>query len=131
MGDRSGEKTGWIGGWLGGFIWVVILAIIVLVQGKLLSGLIGLAIAGAAVAYVLVGAPWRHPDTPYWKLMLPVYVLFFVAIAWALWAADDVYSLALNRWHVFLLLPLLTPFWTTGRRRWSDSVPGGGQIDRP
>ena len=121
MAERSGERIGWIGGWLGGFIWVVILAVILLIKGRLLPGLIGFSIAGAAVTWILLGAPWKQPDTRYWKLMLPIYSLFFASIAWAVWAADDVYSLGLNRWHALLFLPLLGPFKTIGHRKWNDS----------
>jgi hypothetical protein len=120
MARRSGEKVGWIGGWLGGFIWVVILSVIFLVQGKLTSGVMGLALFCAAVVCILVGSPWRHPETLYWRLMIPVYVVFFGSIAWMVWSSDGPESLGLNWWNAFLLLPLLMPFWTAGRRRWSD-----------
>jgi len=125
MADRSGERFGWVGGWLGGFIWVVILAVLLLVKGRPLPAMIGFAIAGAAVACVLVGAPWRHPDTRYWKLMLPIYFLFAVSIAWAVWSAEDAYFLGLNAWHAFLILPVLIPFQSIGRRRWNDSEARG------
>ena len=66
-------------------------------------------------------APWKHVDTPYWKLMLPVYGLLVCAVGWAVWAADGPSMMGLNRWSVFLVLPLLIPFRTVGRRTWSDS----------
>jgi hypothetical protein len=121
MAHRSGEKFGWIGGWLGGFIWVVILSVIFLVLGKTTQCVIGLALFCAAVVCIVASAPWRHPDTRYWKLMIPVYVVFFGSIAWMVWSYRGLDSLGLNWWNAFLLLPLLMPFWTAGRRRWSDS----------
>jgi hypothetical protein len=121
MAQRSGEKFGWIGGWLGGFIWVVILSIIFLVQGRAINGVIGLALFCVAVVTILAAAPWRHPDTRYWKLLIPVYVVFFTAIAWMVWSSLDLDSLGLNWWNSFVILPILLPFWTAGRRRWSDS----------
>jgi hypothetical protein len=124
MRQRSGEKLGWIGGWLGGFIWVGILATILLVRGQLLEGMIGCVIVAVAVAVILVGAPWKHPDTLYGKLMLPVYVLFFASVGWAVWAAEDVYYYELSPWHAFMLIPILSPFWTAGRRCWNDSGSG-------
>jgi len=126
MAERSGERFGWIGGWLGGFIWVLILAVLLLIKGRGLEAAVGLAIAAAAVAWVLAGAPWKHPDTRYWKLMLPIYFLFSASIAWAVWAAEDSYSLGLNRWHTLLMLPLLSPFKTIGHRTWNDSVSREG-----
>ena len=121
MTKRKGEKTGWIGGWLGGFIWVVILSIIFLVQGKVTEGIVGLAIFVAAVVFILASAPWRHPDTPYWKLMIPVYVALIGAITWMIWSSDGPQSLGFSRWSIFLVFPLLIPFATAGRRRWNDS----------
>lgn len=113
---------GWIGGWLGGFIWVVILSIIFLVQGQTTAGVLGLALSCVAVVVIMMCAPWKHPNTPYWKLMLPVYALFFGALAWAVWSYGGTEPLGLSLWSAFLLLLLLLPFATAGRRRWNDSV---------
>ena len=68
-------------------MWVVILSVIALVQGKMVQGILGLVITGIGVAAILWSAPWRHPDTRYWMLMLPVYVAFFGAVGWASWAS--------------------------------------------
>ena len=124
MASRKGEKVGWIGGWLGGFIWVVILSVVFLVQMKLVQGVIGLLLAGVAVATIIASAPWRNADTTYWKLMLPVYVVFFASIAWAVWSAGGLKPLGFNRWNAFLILPLLIPFGTVGRKRWIDGDSG-------
>ncbi len=120
MENRKGEKGGWVLGWLGGFIWVLILSVIFLVQGKLVFGAAGLAIVCAAVAIIFTCSPWKHPGTPYWRLMLPVYAMFFVSLAWAFCAVDDASQLGLNWWNTPLLLVILIPFATTGKRRWND-----------
>lgn len=120
MSQRTGEKFGWVGGWLGGFLWVVILSVIFFVQGKVIPGLIGVGIACAAVVAIVAAAPWRHPETPYWKLMVPVYLAFLGAIIWMVWSSGGGKELGLNWWNAFLLLPLLLPFATVGRRRWDD-----------
>ena len=118
--DRSGEKWGWTLGWLGGFIWVLILSVLMLIQGRAAPGVVGLTLAGAAVLVILASAPWKHPGTPYWQLMLPVYAMFFASLGWALWCYDGPGMLGLSGWSVFLLLPILTPFATVGRKRWSE-----------
>lgn len=122
MGRRTGEKVGWTVGWLGGFLWVVILSVIFLIQRKLFAGAIGLALFFAAVAVIVAGAPWRRPRTPYWKLMVPVYLVFFASIGWMVRASGGPESLGFNWWQSFLLLPLLMPLATAGRRRWADSA---------
>ena len=52
--------------------------------------------------------------------MIPVYVVFFGAIAWLVWSWGGEQELGFNWWNAFLLLPLLIPFATAGRRRWGD-----------
>ena len=120
---RNGEKLGWIGGWSGGFIWVVILSIVMLVQAKAMQGGLGLALAGLAGILIIVTAPWKHPDTPYWKLMLPVYVMLAGCLVWAAWSYGGAEGLGINRWNVFIILPVLVPFGTVGRKRWKDGEP--------
>jgi hypothetical protein len=119
MDDRKGEKFGWIGGWSGGFIWVALLSAIFLFQSKWAQGFIGLGLTGAAVYLIIKCAPWRHPDTPYWKLMLPVYLLLFGSVVWACWSYGG-QDIGLDWWSGFWLLPVLLPFATAGRRRWKD-----------
>ena len=120
MDDRRGAKFGWIGGWLGGFIWVVILSVVFLVQGRLNDCLIGLGIFCAAVIFIFVTAPWKHPNTPYWKLMIPVYVALAGAVVWLFRTYSGQGSLTFGPWSIFMVLPILIPFVTAGRRCWND-----------
>jgi len=116
MENRRGEKIGWVGGWLGGFIWVLLMSVIFLVQEKLIQGFLGLVLFCLAACLILIKAPWKHPDTPYWKLMLPVYVVFLASVAWVVWYGFD--------WRTtFWILPILIPLGTMGRRRWNDFGP--------
>ncbi|MFA6497930.1 MAG: hypothetical protein WC256_02225 [Desulfurivibrionaceae bacterium] len=123
MANRMGEKAGWIGGWMGGFLWVLLLAAVWTVQGRMAAGLTGLLLAGIAVAVVLTTAPWRHPDQPYWKLMLPVYFLLGVCVAWAALASGGLTALGLNWWSAWWLIPLLFPFGSVGHLHWNDRTP--------
>lgn len=119
MGDRKQEKFGWIGGWLGGFIWVLILSIMFFIQDKHVQAWIGMSITCGAFAVILFFSPWRYPHVKYRLLMAPIYVLFFVAIAWGVWTLGDLRQMGINSWWATLiLLPILTPFWTVGKRRW-------------
>jgi hypothetical protein len=119
--ERRQERIGWLGGWLGGFIWVAILAAVFLVQGRQVQAAIGLLITIVACGAIVLAAPWRHPATPYRTLMLPIYALFLVAVAWAVWTLGDARALGINSWWgLLLLLPALLPLWTVGNRRWGD-----------
>jgi hypothetical protein len=122
---RKGERQGWLLGWLGGFLWVAILAFWRLVQGDIPNALVGCALAAAAIVAVWMLAPWRHPTQPYWSLMTPIYLLFFLSVAWLVWLSGGLAALGLSAWSVFLLLPLLLPFYLMGKRRWIDGEPKG------
>lgn len=125
MPDRTGEKIGWTAGWMGGFIWVVILSIIFIIQNKTLQGFMGIIIVCIAFAVIILFAPWRHPLTPFWKLMTAPYVIFLVSAAWAIWSyGATIENMDLNWWNVFLIAPIFIPFATAGKRKWADGDPG-------
>jgi len=85
MKERRGEKTGWLGGWLGGFLWLCLLSIAWLVQGKIIYGLLAMGLFLMALCLIIVLGPWKHPETKYWKLMLPVYFIFLTAVSLFIW----------------------------------------------
>jgi hypothetical protein len=118
--ERKSEKRGWILGWSGGFVWVVLLAAASLAKGDMVQALMGSALVGAAIIAILVFAPWRHPRHPYWLLMSPIYLLFFLSVGWLVWLSGGIAQLGLSGWSYFLLLPLLLPFYLVGKRRWID-----------
>ena len=120
MRQRRGEKVGWIAGWLGGFLWLCLLSVLWLVLGRITDGVLGLVLFAAAVAAVLALAPWKHPETRYWKLMLPIYVILVAAAGLCVWCVGGFGKLGLSPWSLFLLMPLLIPFATTGARCWKD-----------
>ena len=118
---RKGEKIGWSAGWLGGFIWVAILSIVFLYQKKVGQGVWGIVLTGAAIIAVLHFAPWRHPTTPYWKLMMVPYGMFFISIAWAVWSYGGMEAIGLNWWNLLWIIPCLSPLGMLSKRKWSDS----------
>ncbi|MDI6797125.1 MAG: hypothetical protein QMD09_09270 [Desulfatibacillaceae bacterium] len=120
MRKRTGEKLGWIGGWTGSFLWVGILAVVFLVQGKTIGGVIGLVLFAVAMAGAFLLAPWQHPSTRYYKLMLPFYAAFAVSTAWAVWAFGGFGQAMLNWWYLLLFLPLFSPLFTMGAKTWQN-----------
>jgi len=122
MAQRRGEKLGWIGGWIGAFLWVAILSIVFLSQGKVMAGGAGLLIVALAAALVVWFAPWRHPRTACWKLLLAPYLAVAASIAWAVLAfgVDALREEGASPWSLALVLPMFLPFLTAGRRRWID-----------
>ncbi len=120
MKDRLGERIGWIAGWIGGFIWVVILSILFIYQKRLLHSLIGIVLIAAAINAIFYFAPWRHPSTSYWKLMLIPYLLFFASVIWAIWALGGLESVGFNLWNLLWLAPALSPFGMLSNKKWSE-----------
>ncbi len=124
MTSRSGEKAGWTFGWIGAFLWVAILAGIFLVQEKTVEGLLGLGLTVLGAVFVVLFAPWRHRETRYMLLMLPLYLVFFASAAWAVNAFGGWRESGLSGWQAALVFPFLLPVFIIGRRRWIDGGPG-------
>ena len=119
MKDRTGEKVGWIGGWSGGFIWLLILSGIWLIKGQLKTALAGITLVAAAAFCIFWFAPWKHPTTPYWKLLLPIYAAFFLSICFAALFGGFT-GFTVDWWSLFWLFPLLIPLVTMGKRTWKQ-----------
>jgi hypothetical protein len=102
---------------------VLALAVVFLFQGKGRAGIIGLVLVALGVFYVFSCAPWKSPQTPYWRLMIRPYAMFLTAIVWTVWAFGGWRATGLSWWSLFLLLPILMPLFTIGRRSWNDSPP--------
>jgi len=120
MQNRKGEKIGWTAGWMGGFIWVAALSILFLLQGQYKQGVLGLALTGIAMISIVFLSPWRFPSTPYWKLMVVPYGMFFSSIVWCIWSYGGLKAAGLNWWTLLWLLPLLTPIGILSQRKWKD-----------
>ena len=119
--NRKSEKIGWIAGWLGGFIWLGLLSILWLFQDKISYGIIGIAIFTVVTTVIVATAPWKHPNTKYWKLMLPIYLLLFISIALCIYLYGGLESIGLKWTAFFWIIPFLIPFITTGSRTWDGT----------
>ena len=120
--NRKGEKIGWIGGWLGGFIWLVLLSAVWIVQNKITNGVLGIILFAVAIILIFGFAPWKYPNTKYWKLMLPIYSVFFISIALCIYLYGGLQSVGLSWMSFFWLIPCLIPFVTMGNRTWKSNT---------
>jgi len=117
---RSWEKLVWTGSWLGSLTWLPLLAFIIWSRhGMNTYSLLVFSLALLAVFLVILLAPWKHPDTSYWKLMLPLYLVIMLGILFTLFFFKAVLGL-----QTLILLPgifpLLLPLLIIGKRTWSD-----------
>ncbi len=117
--NRKGEKIGWAGGWFGGFIWLLILSIVWLFQRKFLFGTFGIILFVVAIFCILHFCPWKHPKTEYWKLMLPIYILFFASVVMSIFAFDGLNHPDLHWYSFSWILTCFVPFVIVGKRTWN------------
>jgi hypothetical protein len=129
MNERRGEKIGWTWGWIGGFLWIAIVGLVFLAQGRAVAGITGLLLFIVAVWATHRFAPWRHPATPYWRLMALQYALFLLSAAWAIWAFGGWGARWLDGWMLLWFGPLFLPVFLHGRRTWADGEPGARRGD--
>lgn len=122
MKNRKGEKIGWVGGWLGGFIWLGLLSAVLIFQNNIISGVLGIILFAVAIIIIFMLAPWKHPNTKCWKLMLPIYSLFFISIFLCVYFFGGLKSAGLNWMSFFWIIPCLIPFATIGNRKWNDNA---------
>lgn len=120
MAERKGEKAGWTWGWIGGFLWVAIVALVLIAQGKAMAATVGLLIFMAAIWATRHFAPWRHPTTPYWRLMAVEYVLFLLSAIWAVWAFGGLTAVGFDGWMLLWLVPLFIPILSNATKTWAD-----------
>lgn len=122
--NRRGEKLGWVLGWTGGFLWIQVLSIVWIVQGHFAHGAAGTLLFGSAIVLIRQCAPWKHPDTRYWKLMAPLYGTMLLAVALCLhWMGGFENGWAGLRYAIYLM-PCLTPLLTMSGKTWAGRRPG-------
>jgi hypothetical protein len=121
--SRTGEKWGWIGGWLGSFVWILISSVVWLLQEKYLSAVLAGGLFSAALALTFLLAPWKHPNVVFWKLMLPLLILFIISLAAFALVSGGLQETGNYSWCILFLAFLLLPLFNTGKRRWNDGYP--------
>ncbi len=116
--NRRGEKIGWTGGWIGGFLWVFVFAITWLIQGRLIHGLIAVALFFFGIISIIKFSPWKYPDTKYWKLMIPMYSVFLISAVFIVYALNGFENLAKIQYGLWIL-PCLSPIMVLGNKKWN------------
>jgi len=116
--NRRGEKIGWTGGWIGGFIWTLVFAIILLFQGRVIYGVTAFVLFFLAIISIVKFSPWKHPDTKYWKLMVPIYSTFLISVIFIVYVLDGFDDLSKIQ-HGLWILPCLSPIFILGNKKWN------------
>jgi threonine/homoserine efflux transporter RhtA len=91
-----------------------------LFQNKISEGIIGLAVFIIAIIVISMTAPWKHPNTKYWKLMLPIYSLLTCSIVLYIYLSGGLEIIGLKWTSIFLVIPGFIPLLTAGNRTWNS-----------
>ena len=116
----TGPKIGWIGGFLGASLWLVILAVVHLVNGDLRGGLLGLLLYLVCLVCLFSLRPWKYRHTRLWKLYTATLAPLLVAAGWFFWreyALDFSFSSILSA--AALISILFLPVILHGHKTWN------------
>jgi hypothetical protein len=118
--EERGPRLGWTLGGLGALLWMVILAAVMFAQGNYTGAAVGLAFFLAGVLYIILFAPWKYPEAPFWRIyggLLLIIILAAVAVLY-FWYPEDFKSMQ-NLRTLFMLFPLFLPIFILGKKTWS------------
>jgi len=123
--NSLGPKLGWWLGGVGSLLWLPIMSVIWLVQGNAGGAALGLLLTGAGIAYLVLLAPWRFPQTPIRWLFLGFVLILLAGAAVAIWQYRQALS-AGGAASLVVFWTLFLPVFTLGKRSWSDLHGRGG-----
>lgn len=117
--NRKGEKIGWIVGWTGGFLWILPFAAVCFFQERLIYGVFSVVLFLLALFSIVKFAPWKYPDTKYWKLMIPMYSILLISVVLVLYVFN-IFNEPARLQYGLWILPCLSPFVILGNREWGQ-----------
>ncbi len=126
MGHREGERWGWILGWSGAFLWLLLLGGFWFFKDEWIAGISAWILVVLAEGAVFFFAPWRHPQTRYWKVLLPLYGVFGAGLMLAIRFSEPG-AVALEGWSYLWVLPMLLPFFIVGSKTWDSGATNDSQ----
>ncbi|MFH1147909.1 MAG: hypothetical protein V1736_09420 [Pseudomonadota bacterium] len=90
---------------MGSSLWLFLLAILQLFKGKSAEDALGIGLFVISISLIFHLAPWRHPETKYWKLMLPILSVLVVSAALFVRLEGGLMATGLDWWDLGWLLP--------------------------
>ncbi|MBN1142723.1 MAG: hypothetical protein JXB25_13155 [Deltaproteobacteria bacterium] len=127
--NQKWMKWGWLIFTLAGVVWIIPFGFIWLIQGRLLFGMLAMALCLLAIVVIFASVPWKYPNTRLWKLLLPPYGFFLLSVLLLLYVLTGFGNLAQVQYGLWLI-PCFTPLFTVGYRTWnsfSGGNPAGNQ----
>ena len=115
-----GIKASWYGGWSGSLLWLLFLSFSHFYHQKYQLGMISFTFFAIGMLSGYKLRPWAHRQTPYWKLLTPIYFIVPGALAWALFTSDKVQFELNNLLLLTALLPILLPLLVLRNRTWDQ-----------
>ncbi len=121
MNERRGEQIAWIAGMGGGTVWMLFISLFWIYAGNDFIGLSGLFLFSLGIFFVFYFAPWRFPNTRYFILLLPIYVVVFAALALFAFWGWNILETEFPTWAFWFLTPMLLPIILLGTRKWKQN----------
>ncbi|MBN1998365.1 hypothetical protein JW935_12480 [candidate division KSB1 bacterium] len=120
MNDK-GARLGWLLGGTGSLLWIIILAGVQAYRGQVLSAVIAAGFFVIGLLYLFIFAPWKHVQTQVRFLYLGFIFIVIGAAAYlfCIWYPGAIGE-SFNIYQLFILLPLFTPVFVFGKKKWSD-----------
>jgi hypothetical protein len=116
-----GPKIGWVGGFLGASLWLIILAVVHLVNHDLWAGFLGLLLYLVCLGCIVSLRPWKHPRTRLWKLYTATITPLLLAAGLFYWREEPLdLSLSAILGVASVLFILFLPVWLHGHKTWSN-----------
>ncbi|HPN37322.1 MAG TPA: hypothetical protein PL041_02890 [Melioribacteraceae bacterium] len=114
-------KLSWILGWFGSFSWIYGFTIYFIINLHFLASLIGIFISLLSLICIIKFAPWKFPQTKYYYLIIPCFILLVFSIFWAIYFIQPItkeeFSPLWFSWLLFFILPIIS----IGKKTWENN----------
>ncbi len=113
-------KLSWYLGWLGTFSWLYGFTVYFLFLNLIIGAISGVILSLISVIAIFLTAPWKYPNTKYYILLSPCFLVLTASILWLIYYLQPITKEAFSpfwfSWVIFMILPIIS----LGNKTWND-----------